>query len=118
MAIHVVELMAPAYPELRESEGRIKSITLAEEQNYSRLFAPALATLEARIQASNPPGSTVLSTSGKDLFFAQDTLGLRPELVQDFVKAKGWIIAPHAQLEYEQEMEEQRGRYPNSIPMR
>jgi alanyl-tRNA synthetase len=110
MAIHVVELMTPAYPELRESEARIKSITFSEEQNYARLFAPALERLEDRIRASNPAGKAVLSTSGSDLFFAQDTLGLRPELVQDFVKAKGWTIAHDAELEYEREMEEQRAR--------
>jgi alanyl-tRNA synthetase len=44
------------------------------------------------------------------LFFAQDTLGLRKEITQDFFRSKGWNAKPGANEEFEREMEEQRAR--------
>jgi alanyl-tRNA synthetase len=48
--------------------------------------------------------------SGEDLFFAYDTLGLKPDFIRDVALRAGWKIAPDAETAFERELVKQRER--------
>src|SRR5579884_3626289 len=50
------------------------------------------------------------AAQGADLFYAYDTLGLRPDFVRDLAQQRGWVIEPEAEQEFERELERQRER--------
>jgi alanyl-tRNA synthetase len=105
----VADLMKEAYPELSRTAARIATVVREEEEKYARLVIPALRALEKRLQeATEAGGRSVIS--GTDLFFAYDTLGLRPDFVLDLAGQRGWGVAADAEQEFEKELEKQRER--------
>ncbi len=46
--------------------------------------------------------------TGEHLFFAYDTLGLRPDFIRDVAARHGWVIPEGAGSEFEEELEKQR----------
>ena len=48
--------------------------------------------------------------TGKELFFARDSLGLRPDFVRDLARERGWKIDSEAEIDFEQELAAQRER--------
>ncbi|MFQ5663338.1 MAG: alanine--tRNA ligase [Terriglobia bacterium] len=117
MAGHVAELMREPYPELFDSLQSIATVIKSEEEKYGRLIVPALerfgSRLKGRSESLFPPGfdpQKAFSVTGQDLFFAYDTLGLRPDFVRDWVKQRGWETAANADREFEAELKKQRER--------
>jgi alanyl-tRNA synthetase len=109
MAGEVTTLMRAAYPELVESLQRVATVLRNEEEKYARLVVPALRALEKRLEADRTTGRPAVLT-GADLFYAYDTLGLRPDFVRDLAQQRGWVITPAAEEEFERELERQRER--------
>lgn len=105
----VAELMQEPYPELSRSAARIATVVREEEEKYARLVVPALRALEKRLQDATEAGGPS-AIAGADLFFAYDTLGLRPDFVLDLAGQRGWGVAADAEQEFEQELNKQRDR--------
>jgi alanyl-tRNA synthetase len=120
MAEGVTELMKDTYPELVESFATTVRIVKSEEERYQRSVLPALTRFDAYLKPRQP--TTTLGTwvpnvvekahfiDGKDLFFAYDTLGLRPDFMRDVLTHRGWRISQDADSEFEQEFARQRDR--------
>jgi len=109
LAGDVAELMKQPYPELPHSIAKIATVVREEEEKYARLVVPALRTLEKRLQDSTEAGGRSV-IGGADLFFAYDTLGLRPDFVLDLADQRGWGVAADAEREFETELGKQRDR--------
>ena len=120
MATEVAELMKPQYPELLESLARILPVIKEEEEKYARLVVPAVERfterLESKFKAARHPAGVAgqprppLFVDGQDLFFAYDTLGLRPDFIRDLAQQHGWEVSGQAEKGFEQELEKQRTR--------
>jgi alanyl-tRNA synthetase len=107
LAGEVVEQMKQPYPELAEARERVAAVVKGEEQKYARLVVPAVRALERRLEQKTDGKRTV---SGADLFYAYDTLGLRPDFVRDLAGQRAWQVASGADLEFEAELEKQQER--------
>ncbi|HKZ52201.1 MAG TPA: alanine--tRNA ligase, partial [Candidatus Acidoferrales bacterium] len=120
MVGRVAELMREPYPELLESVQRIATVVKAEEEKYARLVVPAVRVLEKEISESQSrrlvlfPKTGVVEpaaeVTGEILFFAYDTLGLRPDFVRDLAQERGWRIDEGADKDFQTEMNRQRER--------
>ena len=111
LAGRVAELMREPYPELLDSLQRVATVIKAEEKKYARLVVPAVERLRSRFESrfkSHPPSEFTIS--GHDMFFAYDTLGLRPDFVRDLAQEHGWKLAGNADKEFEAELKKQRER--------
>jgi alanyl-tRNA synthetase len=109
LAGDVAELMREPYPELEQSIARVATVLRGEEEKYARLVVPAVRALEKRLQdATEAGGRSVIG--GTDLFYAYDTLGLRPDFVLDLADQRGWGVAADANAEFDAELEKQRER--------
>jgi alanyl-tRNA synthetase len=109
LAGEVAELMKEPYPELEQSIARIATVLREEEEKYARLVVPALRAFEKRLQdAAEKGGPTMIF--GADLFYAYDTLGLRPDFVLDIADQRNWAVAADAEKEFDAELEKQRER--------
>jgi alanyl-tRNA synthetase len=112
---------------------RMKSENVETEEGVRRLIDIAVSFLEEQlrtaafvraetrpqiIQAIQGIREEVLSEyrqsrpaiSGQDLFFAYDSLGLRPDFIRDLAAQHGWVIRKDAEPEFEKELEHQRDR--------
>ena len=113
MTGQVAELMREPYPELHESMQRVATVIKNEEEKYARLVQPAVDSFRRRmLQKSSKQVATGLKAmvNGSDLFFAYDTLGLRPDYIRDLAQEEGWEIAVEANKQFEEELERQRER--------
>jgi alanyl-tRNA synthetase len=117
MAQKVVEGMKEQYPELVESLSRISAVLREEEEKYARLVVPAVerftTRLDSRVKSQQPRAAgskSGVSVDGSDLFFAYDTLGLRPDFVRDLAQEHGWEISQDAERGFQEELEKQRER--------
>ncbi|MCH6553800.1 MAG: alanine--tRNA ligase [Acidobacteria bacterium] len=111
LAGRVAELMREPYPELLDSLQRVATVIKAEEEKYARLVVPAVERLRSRFESrfkSHPPSEFTIS--GHDMFFAYDTLGLRPDFLRDLAQEHGWKVAGDADKEFEAELKKQRER--------
>ncbi|MGH9726066.1 MAG: alanine--tRNA ligase-related protein, partial [Candidatus Acidiferrales bacterium] len=107
-----------AYPLLHDSLPRIVQVVKDEEERYRRSVLPALERFNARLaprleEASRLKGTEYdekITITGEDLFFAYDTLGLRPDFLRDANQFRNWIFASDADQEFQRAMEEQRTR--------
>ena len=113
LAGDVAELMKEPYPELSHSIARTATVVREEEEKYARLVVPALRALEKRLQDSAEAGGRS-AIAGTDLFFAYDTLGLRPDFVLDLADQRGWGVAADAESGFEAELGKQRDRAKSS----
>jgi alanyl-tRNA synthetase len=109
LAGEVAELMKEPYPELEQSIARIATVLREEEEKYARLVMPALRALEKRLQDGTEKGGPTM-IFGADLFYAYDTLGLRPDFVLDVADQRNWAVAANAEQEFDAELEKQRER--------
>jgi len=122
LATNVTELMGDAYPEVRHSLPKASSVIKEEEDRYQRSVLPALEKFNDRVLPrvnaalkSHTAGSVefdaAATITGEDLFFAYDTLGLRPDLIIDSAKAfRYWNIAPDWEQQFQAELSKQRER--------
>ncbi len=124
MAERVVHVMSGAYPELSEAAKNVMVVIRQEEERYQRAVVPALQKFDAYVNdrvkgahqysgfLSEPSGMARLedavTITGQDLFFAYDTLGLRPDFMRDVLPHRGWKFSPKADAEFEEELEKQR----------
>ncbi len=109
LAGDVAELMKEPYPEVEQSIARVAMVLREEEEKYARLVVPAVRAFEKRLQDSAEAGGPT-RVGGVDLFYAYDTLGLRPDFVLDLAGQRGWAVAADAEQEFEGELEKQRER--------
>jgi len=121
VAEKVVDVMKEAYPELVDSRQRIVEGVRNEEERYRRAVLPALERFNARIMPRveatkiSPTRVSVdfnkaTTITGEDLFFAYDTLGLRPDFIRDTAQLRGWTLDEDAEEGFQRAMEEQRTR--------
>jgi alanyl-tRNA synthetase len=123
MSERVIHFMRGAYPELADSIKHIMSIIKLEEERYHRAVVPALLKFDAyvmpRVKDAMSPafGSggapqfvEAITITGKDLFFAYDTLGLRPDFMRDVLGHRNWKISPDAEAEFQEELKNQRAK--------
>jgi alanyl-tRNA synthetase len=123
MSERVVHFMRGAYPELADAIKHIMSVIKLEEDRYHRAVVPALLKFDAYIKprVQGAMSSTVgsggapqfvkaITITGKDLFFAYDTLGLRPDFMQDVLGHRNWKISPDAEAEFQEELKNQRAK--------
>ena len=121
MATEVAQLMNPAYPELSGALQRISNTIREEEEKYQRSVVPALDRFNARVMPrvqatiSGQPlqegaFEKAITITGEDLFFAYDTLGLRPELIIDSASMRNWQIVPDWQKQFDAELQKQQTR--------
>ncbi len=109
LAGDVAELMKEPYPEVEQSFPRIAMVLREEEEKYARLVVPAVRAFEKRLQDATEAGGRSV-VCGVDLFYAYDTLGLRPDFVLDLADQRGWGVAADAEQEFEAELDKQRER--------
>jgi alanyl-tRNA synthetase len=123
MAERVTHWMRGAYPELADGAKNTMAVIKGEEERYQRSVVPALQRFDAyvkgRVEAATSSGfglggalqyEKATTVTGKDLFFAYDTLGLRPDFMRDVLGHRGWKISPDLDAEFEEELEKQRGK--------
>src|SRR5579863_1851879 len=117
----VVDLMAEAYPDLGSALPRISRTVEDEEDRYRRAVVPALERFNARVMPrleaaktsqtqAGPDFDAAATITGEDLFFAYDTLGLRPDLLIDSAHARGWSVAADWEEEFRTLLSVQRER--------
>jgi alanyl-tRNA synthetase len=109
LAGDVAELMKEPYPEVEKGIARVATVLREEEEKYARLVMPALRSLEKRLQDQSDAGGPT-RLFGADLFYAYDTLGLRPDYVLDIAGQRGWAVAADAEQAFDAELEKQRER--------
>ncbi len=125
LAGDVAELMKEPYPEVEQGIARVATVLREEEEKYARLVMPALRQFDARLARrvgpalkggwqTGPGGMPALeqesAVTGEDLFYAYDTLGLRPDFVRDVCAGRGWAFAADADEQFQAELEKQRER--------
>jgi len=118
MAGRVAELMREPYPELLDSLQRVATVIKHEEDKYSRLVVPAIASvrkyMEARGWKPKEPREQEFSLNkaqaGELVFYAYSTLGLRPDFMQDWLQSQGYRIPRDFNEPFEDRLEEERER--------
>jgi alanyl-tRNA synthetase len=123
MSERVVHFMRDAYPELADATEHTMSVIKLEEDRYQRAVLPALLKFDAYVmpRVQDAMSSTVgsggapqfvkaITITGKDLFFAYDTLGLRPDFMRDILGHRNWKISPDADVEFQEELKNQRAK--------
>jgi len=102
----VIDLMSEPYPELREREGHITSLTRQEEERF-------LITIEAgmeRFDQIAPPLEEMTETRsvpGREAFKLYDTYGFPLDLTQVIAEERGYTVDEPG---FERALEEQRAR--------
>jgi alanyl-tRNA synthetase len=121
MSERVTHWMKGAYPELAGGIKNTMAVIKAEEERYQRSVVPALQRFDAHVmprvqgamssgfgQGGMPQFEKAITITGRDLFFAYDTLGLRPDFMRDVLGHRDWKISPNADAEFEEELKKQR----------
>jgi alanyl-tRNA synthetase len=86
----VVELMGAQYPELRERQDLIASVTEAEEVRFRQTIERGLGLLEERFENLGKSSTTVLS--GADAFQLYDTYGFPLDLTEVICTERGFGV--------------------------
>ena len=107
MVAHVAGMMRDPYPEVHEGLQRISTIVKAEEHRYAHTIPPAVERFRKQM-AGKKVQTAILD--GRDMFFAYDTLGLRPDYLRDLAMEWDWQVTPQAEAEFEEAMKAQRER--------
>src|SRR6267143_82781 len=121
MAERVTHWMKSAYPELADGVKNTMAVIKVEEERYKRSVVPALQRFDAHVmprvqgamssgfgQGGMPQFENAITITGQDLFFAYDTLGLRPDFMRDVLGHRDWKISASADVEFEEELKKQR----------
>ncbi len=89
----VVEVMEPAYPELREREKMVTAVIQNEEKTYLevlRTYGPRLDQEWGRLKSKSDSGQT--QRAAEIAFKYYDTYGLPFETIDDSAKQAGFVI--------------------------
>ena len=103
MVDKVVELMAEAYPDLRENIDHIKKVVRIEEKKFSNTLDQGIQLVNNEIELAKSKGETKLS--GEVTFKLYDTYGFPYELTEEICEEKGMEVSKD---EFLAKMEEQR----------
>ncbi len=104
----VVDVMAPAYPELRPERARIQEVVKTEEERFAETLDTGVAKIREYLEASR--GATTKVADGRFLFTLYDTYGFPLDLAQEVFQESGWSVPKESLDAYEAEMERQRER--------
>jgi alanyl-tRNA synthetase len=107
MVLAVGDLMQDAYPELKESAGRVSNTVLSEELRFAHTLDVGLRKLEDAIRLSSTPGPEPLRLSGDEAFKLYDTFGMPLDFMQDAARDQG---IGFDQAGFDRAMQEQRER--------
>jgi len=99
MVFAVRDLMQDAYPELRETAGRVSKTVQVEEARFAHTLDVGLEKLEALLDEGR--------LSGQDAFKLYDTFGMPLDFMQDAARDQGIAFD---QAGFERAMEEQKSR--------
>ena len=86
----VIELMAPAYPELRERRSHILKVALDEEVRFRETLARGLTLLDEQVGELRKTGSRTLP--GETVFKLYDTFGFPADLTKIIAEERGLEI--------------------------
>ncbi len=86
----VIDVMAEAYPELRERRTVIHKVTLEEETRFRATLARGLDRVEAELDELKKSGGKVYS--GKNVFVMYDTFGFPSDLTKIIAEERGLEI--------------------------
>ncbi|UCE03715.1 MAG: alanine--tRNA ligase, partial [Candidatus Latescibacterota bacterium] len=99
----VVEVMAPAYPELSQAAPRVTALVEAEEQRFLSTLETGMARFEAAMRTATTTGGVM---AGAEVFSLYDTYGFPPELTREMagerdvqIDMEGFSAAMQAQRE-------------------
>jgi alanyl-tRNA synthetase len=111
MVFAVRDLMQDAYPELKETAGRVSKTVLAEETRFAHTMDVGLKRLEEQLEPlvqrkKDQPNVTVVY-SGLEAFRLYDTFGLPLDFVEDAVRDRGLDFTPES---FHAAMSDQRER--------
>ena len=101
----VIELMGTQYPELRERQDLIASVTEAEEARFRQTIERGLTLLEERFEVLDKNAQKTLP--GADAFQLYDTYGFPLDLTQVICNERGFVVD---QAGYDAALEEARKR--------
>jgi alanyl-tRNA synthetase len=101
MVFAVRDLMVDAYPELKETAGRVSKAVLAEETRFANTLNVGLEKLEEILRSS---GGTI---AGEDAFKLYDTFGMPLDFMQDAARDQGIHFDQEG---FDRAMAEQRAR--------
>jgi alanyl-tRNA synthetase len=101
----VIELMGAQYPELRERQDLIASVTEAEEVRFRQTIERGLGLLEERFEVLDQAAKKTLP--GADAFQLYDTYGFPLDLTQVICNERGFSVD---QAGYDAALEEARKR--------
>ncbi len=102
---HILNIMGPYYPTLKDSAKNIKNVIESEEKRFLETIENGLERLEDILKTLKEQGKTIIS--GKDAFQLYDTFGFPLEMTQEIAEERACSVDL---TEYEKEMEEQRQR--------
>jgi alanyl-tRNA synthetase len=100
MVFAVRDLMQDAYPELKETAGRISKAVLAEETRFANTLDIGLKRLEELLKQTG-------QLSGQEAFKLYDTFGMPKDFLQDAARDQGITFD---QSGFDAAMEEQKAR--------
>jgi alanyl-tRNA synthetase len=100
-----IEIMSPAYPEIRKSQALIEGLIRSEEERFGRTLDQGLQEFERVVGRLGDAKSKVIA--GKDAFLLYDTFGFPVDLVQQMASERSLEVDMDA---YDKEMEDQRRR--------
>jgi alanyl-tRNA synthetase len=92
MVYKVAELMADAYPELKETENRVAEIVHAEEKRFAHTLDKGMQELDddlTVLRSQTSGEKSRLSYPGTKAFKLYDTFGLPLDFIQDAVRDAG-----------------------------
>jgi alanyl-tRNA synthetase len=98
----VVEVMASAYPELRDAQATIERVVRREEHLFASTLSAGLRKFDEILQRTS--GTVV---AGADAFVLYDTYGLREDLIEYIAQQRGYTVDWAG---FQRELEEQRQR--------
>ncbi len=90
MVPDLVEQMGAAFPELVESENRVKGILKLEEERFFATIENGMAILEAELAEMSNTGNKIFN--GETAFKLHDTFGFPLDLTQDVCREQGVTV--------------------------
>jgi alanyl-tRNA synthetase len=97
----LVKVMGPAYPELMQSQARVRDVLLREGEQFSRTLETGMEILDAAI-GKLAGGKTI---DGETVFKLHDTYGFPTDLTADIARERGLAVDMQG---YERAMQRQR----------
>src|SRR5206468_2614857 len=86
----VVEVMASAYPELKEAKGSIREVIKSEEERFLSTLDTGLRLLEDKLSQIKKKSGNIVS--GEIIFELYDTYGFPDELTRKISEERGFKI--------------------------